>query len=666
MDKRQAQDRIKELTGLIEYHNNRYYVLDSPEIEDYEYDALYRELRSLEEEFPELSEPDSPTKRVGGEALSGFSKVNHTVQMGSLQDVFSFDQVKEFVDRIKAQLPDARFIVEPKIDGLSVSLEYENGRLVRGSTRGDGFVGEDVTGNIKTIRSVPLRLSSELELLEVRGEVYMPKSVFYDLSAQMELSMEQPFKNPRNAAAGSLRQKDPKITAKRRLDIFVFNVQRIRGRTIKSHKESLDLLSSLGLKVIPEYTLVSEYSEIEPIIKSIGERRFSLPYDIDGVVIKLDSISMRETVGYTTKVPRWAVAYKFPPEEKNTRLLNIEANVGRTGVITPVAVFEPVILAGTSVSRASLHNQDFIDERSICIGDIITVRKAGDIIPEVVGVAKKGEDNSPSSYRLPKSCPVCGTPVVREEGESAVRCPNIDCPAQVLRAIIYFASKSAMDIEGLGPMVAKALFDSGLVRTIPDIYRLTKDDLMGLEGFKDRSASKLIEAINRSRSAPLDRLVCGLGIKNVGQASCKLLCERFKTLDGIMNATKEEIAGIDGFGELTAKSVVETLNEPHMKRLLLLLVESGVNTVYSSGRLSDSLSGLSFVITGTLPSYSREEAKALIESHGGTVKSSVSKKTSYLLAGEDGGSKLTRAGELGVGIIGESELLKMIESGKDE
>ena len=658
MDIISAKKRVGELTELLNYHNRKYYVEDDPEIEDYEYDALMRELRGLEAEFPELLSPSSPSQRVGGAPVSGFKKVNHAVQMGSLQDVFSFSEVRDFFERIKQSVDDPSFTVEPKIDGLSCSLEYRDGVLTCGSTRGDGFVGEDVTQNIKTIGSVPLELSDKLPLLEVRGEVYMPRSVFMKLQDEMELNSETPFKNPRNAAAGSLRQKDSRIAAKRRLDIFCFNVQQVRGKEFSSHKQTLDYLKSQGFKVIPKYTLVSEYEDIERCIKEIGESRYDLPYDIDGVVIKLDSLSDREQIGSTSKVPRWAVAYKFPPEEKVTKLKEIEVNVGRTGAITPVAVFDTVLLAGTSVSRATLHNQDFIDERGIRVGDMITVRKAGDIIPEVLGVAVPCNKGEP--FKLPDTCPICGAKAIRDEGESALRCSNIDCPAQVLRRIIYFASKPAMNIDGLGPEKAKALYESGLIKSVADIYRLTESDLLSLEGYKKKSAENLINAIENSKSNSLDRLLCGLGIKNIGSASAKLLCERFGDIDSVMNASAEEIAKIDGFGALTAKAVAEALCEPHMKKTITALRAAGVNTSFSRTASSDSLSGKVFVITGTLPSMKRDEAQALIEKNGGIVKSSVSKKTDYVLAGEDAGSKLTKANQLGVAVIDESQLMSII------
>lgn len=659
MDKSFAQKRIAELTDILNYHNRKYYIEDSPEIEDYEYDALMRELRNLEEKYPDLLLDSSPSQRVGGAPVSGFAKVTHTVQMGSLQDVFSYEQIEDFVNRIKSEIEDPKFTVEPKIDGLSVSLEYKNGKLICGSTRGDGFVGEDVTSNIKTIGSIPLVIDNDIPLLEVRGEVYMPKNVFFDIVHEMELLGEQPFKNPRNAAAGSLRQKDPKIAAKRRLDIFVFNVQQANGFEFKSHKESLDKLYDLGFKVIPKYTVVSTFEEIISCIENLGNDRYNLPYDIDGVVIKLDDIALREQIGYTSKVPKWAVAYKFPPEEKVTRLIDIEVNVGRTGVITPVAVFDPVLLAGTSVSRATLHNQDFINERSISIGDDIIVRKAGDIIPEVLGVERKNSSDT-DVYTLPENCPVCGARAIRIDGESALRCPNSSCPAQVLRSIIYFASKPAMNIDGFGPAVAEALYQNGLISSIADIYKLSIDDVLTLDGFKEKSATKLIDSIVKSKNNSLDRLLCGLGIKNIGQASAKLLCDRFGDLDNILKAEFDEIQSIDGFGDVMARDIVDSLHEEHMLSIIDELKKAGVNTSYEKISKSDKLSGKIFVLTGTLPTLKRDEAKALIESNGGKVSSSVSKKTDYVLAGEDAGSKLEKAKSLGIEIIDENAFLAYI------
>ncbi|WP_124099094.1 NAD-dependent DNA ligase LigA [Ruminococcus sp. Marseille-P6503] len=653
-----AKSRIDELVELLNYHSRLYYVEDRNEISDYEYDMLQNELKKLEAEYPELIRKDSPTQRVGGEALSVFEKVEHIVQMGSIQDVFSFPEVEQFINTVRQSADNPRFVVEPKIDGLSVSLEYHNGEFAVGSTRGDGFVGENITQNLKTVMSVPMSIPEKLPLLEVRGEVYMPKNVFLELVKQQEDNDEQPFKNPRNAAAGSLRQKDPKVTAKRKLDIFCFNIQRIEGKELVSHKQSLDYIKSLGFKTVPDYQLAETFEEVRECIEKIGEKRFSLPFDIDGVVIKVDSFAQREILGSTAKTPKWSVAYKFPPEEKQTTLLDIELNVGRTGAITPVAVFEPIALAGTSVSRASLHNQDFIDEKNISIGDIITVRKAGDIIPEVVCVYEK---KSESSFKYPEVCPVCGTPVVRSEDEAAVRCPNVDCPAQIYRSIVHFASKGAMNIDGLGPAIVDALLKSGLIKSVADLYRLTVQDLLGLENFKDKSANNLINAIEKSKSNSLDRLIFGLGIRNIGQASAKLLCAKFGDLDNIMSASAEEIAEIDGFGGIMAESVVRELNEPHMISLIKRLKEYGVNTAFERIQIDSRFEGMTFVLTGTLPTLKRNDAKALIEKYGGKASGSVSKKTSYVLAGEEAGSKLAKAQELGVKIITEEEFLKMTE-----
>ena len=660
MDKQKAKLRLEELTKELNYHNHCYYVLDDPQIEDYEYDALMRELRAIEEEYPELLSPSSPSQRVGGAPISDFKKVTHTVQMGSLQDVFSYEQIREFFDRIYSTVSNPRFTVEPKIDGLSVSLEYRDGVLTIGSTRGDGFIGEDVTANIKTIGSIPLELPEKLPLLEVRGEVYMSRSTFEKLTDEMELSGEKIFKNPRNAAAGSLRQKDSRICAKRRLDIFVFNVQQAEGQSFDAHSKSLDYLSNLGFKVIPGYAVVSTADEAIAKIEEIGRNRYNLPYDIDGVVIKLDDLSDREEVGYTTKVPKWAVAYKFPPEEKVTRLLDIEVNVGRTGVVTPVAVFEPVTLAGTSVQRATLHNQDFIRERNIAVGDEIVVRKAGDIIPEVLSVHHSC--GAESHFLLPERCPVCNSALIKDEEEAAVRCPNTDCPAQIVRSIIYFASKPCMNIEGLGTQVVNTLYENNLINSVSDIYKLTESDIMSLDGFKEKSATNLINAINKSKSNTLDRVICSLGIRNIGGASAKLLAEHFSSMDKLLQATVEDVLAIDGFGDITAQTLVTTLAEPHVIATIQSLADAGINMVYESQKTSDKLVGKTVVLTGTLPTMKRDEAKALIESHGGKVSGSVSKKTDIVLAGEDAGSKLTKANELGITVMDEPTFLAFIQS----
>ena len=657
MDYSQAVKRAEELTGLLDKYTYQYYVLDDPEVSDYEFDMLMQELKAVEAEFPELVSPSSPTQRVGGMASGKFAKVEHSVQMASLQDVFSLEQVDAFTARCSEQLNAPEYSVEPKIDGLSVSLEYTDGVLTRGSTRGDGFVGEDVTANIRTIRSIPLKLRNAPEFLEVRGEVYMPRASFFELVEQQELEGEQPFKNPRNAAAGSLRQKDPKITAGRKLDMFIFNVQQVRGHEFTSHTESLDYLRSLGFKTVPSYKKCTQADEIRAEIEHIGNARAEYPFDIDGVVIKVNDLAQRDIMGATAKTPKWAVAYKYPPEEKETVLRDIEVNVGRTGAITPVAVFDSIILAGTAVSRAVLHNQDFIDEKDIRIGDTIVVRKAGEIIPEVLRSAAHSEGSVP--FRLPAVCPVCGTPSVREEGESVLRCPNVECPAQLLKNLIHFASKEAMNIDGLGPANMKLLTERGLVSSPADLYQLSREKLAVLERFGEKSADNLIAAINASKEAGLDRLIHALGIRNIGRRAAVLLCERFGDMDSLLGAGKEDVAAIDGFGDIMAESVVSALGEPHLRDLIARLRAEGVNMTYtkqSSG--DDRFAGLTFVLTGTLPTMKRDEAKSLIESFGGKVSGSVSKKTNYVVAGEDAGSKLTKAQELGIVILSESELLE--------
>ena len=657
MDISEAREKINKLVETLNYHSRKYYVEDNPEIDDYDYDMMQQELKTLEEQFPELVRSDSPTQRVGGEPVSIFEKVEHTVQMASLQDVFSFEQVENFINKTKMISQDTEFCVEPKIDGLSVSLEYENGNFIRGSTRGDGFVGEDVTANLKTIMSIPMKLNEPVSYLEVRGEVYMPRSVFEALVSEQELNGEQPFKNPRNAAAGSLRQKDSKIAAKRKLDIFCFNVQQIQGKELNSHKESLDYLKNQGFKVIPEYERVDNFDKVRNKISEIGEKRFLLSYDIDGVVIKVDDFAEREQMGATAKTPKWAVAYKFPPEEKETKLLDIEVNVGRTGAVTPVAVFEPILLAGTSVSRATLHNQDFIDEKNISIGDIIKVRKAGDIIPEVLSVSKPCGDSS--SFKLPKICPDCGTELIREPDESVIRCPNVNCPAQIYRSIVHFASKGAMNIDGLGPAIVDTLIENNLIHSVADLYTLNANDLLMLDNFKDKSVNNLLTSIEKSKSNSLDRLIFGLGIRNIGSASAKLLCDRFGDLDSIITATAEEIAEIDGFGEIMAQSVAKAFKEPHRLEIIERLKSYGVNVKYEKATKDNRFDGKTFVLTGTLPTLKRAEAKEIIENFGGKASSSVSKKTDYVLAGEDAGSKLTKAESLGITIISEDEFLEM-------
>ena len=660
MDFEAAKKRHSELSEEIEGHNYAYYVLDDPKIEDYEYDRLMQELYGLEREFPELITPQSPSQRVGGLALSSFEKVSHSVQMASLQDVFGFDEVRDFDTKVRQSLSRTpTYVVEPKIDGLSVSLEYREGLFVRGSTRGDGFVGEDITANLKTIKSIPLKLKKALPYIEVRGEVYMPKKSFEKLIKRQEIDGEQPSKNPRNAAAGSLRQKDSSITAQRELDIFIFNVQQVDGYELTSHKQSLEFMRELGFKVIDDY---KEFSDIEHVIdkiNAIGEQRGKLSYDIDGAVVKVDDFADRTVLGATAKVPKWAVAFKYPPEEKETVLNEIEINVGRTGALTPVAIFDPITLAGTTVSRATLHNQDIISQLDVRIGDTIMVRKAGEIIPEVVCVKAHSDNSEP--YRIPMVCPACGTEAVRDDDEAVIRCPNIDCPAQLLRNIVHFASRNAMNIEGLGSANVELLVNHGLVKTVADLYALTLSDVLMLPGFKDKSAGNLISAIEKSKSNELDRLIFALGIKGIGQRSAALLCEKFPSMDEIMNASREDISSIDNFGEILAENVHDAMREPHRITLIQRLKQYGLNMSYTQKESTGKLEGLKFVLTGTLPNMTRDEAKALIESNGGKCSGSVSSKTNYVLAGEDAGSKLTKAQQLGISIIDEEELMNMIK-----
>ena len=656
MEREAAEKRIQELRDLVRYHSRLYYELDSPELDDYEYDLLYHELLDLEEEYPEFKTPDSPTQKVGGAASLKFEPVQHIVQMGSLQDVFSYE---ELFERVRAVIEKPEYVVEPKIDGLSVSLEYRNGVFVRGSTRGDGFVGEDVTHNLMTIKSIPKRINCpEVSYLELRGEVYISKETFAKLVEAQELAGERPFKNPRNAAAGSLRQKDPKISAKRGLDIFVFNIQQCEGKTFKTHSETLDFVKSLGFPVSVSYNRYKSIAEAVENIKFIGENRDNYTFDIDGAVIKVNSLADRELLGATAKYPKWAVAFKYPPEEKVTTLLNIEVQVGRTGAITPTAVFEPIQLAGTSVSRAVLHNQDFINAKDINIGDKIIVRKAGEIIPEVVALAEKGPNTG--TFRLPEFCPACGTKAVREEDEAVLRCPNPDCPAQLLRNLIHFASRDAMDIEGMGPAVLAMLVERGIIKSQADIYSINPEDISSTERMGKKSAANLVASIERSKKAGLSRLLFALGIRNIGKKAADALAQSFGTMDAVMAASEEDISAIDGFGEVMAKSVIGYFSLLQSRRLIEKLREHGVVMEAEKKTVSDKFEGLTFVLTGTLPTMSRDEASAMIIANGGKVSSSVSKKTNFVLAGEKAGSKLTKAEDLGVKIIDEAEFTQMI------
>ena len=659
MDKQTAEQRIAALTSAIEYHNNLYYNQDEPEISDFEYDRLLRELEDLEAAFPELRRPDSPTNRVGGSAGEKFSPVTHAVPMESLHDSFSHDELRDFDRRVREVSPQVQYVVEPKFDGLSVSCEYRNGVFVRGSTRGDGTTGEDVTDNLMTIRSLPKRIAGAPAYLEVRGEVYMSFQSFEELVKRQEENEEKPAKNPRNAAAGSLRQKNAAVTAERRLDIFVFNIQQAEGVTLTSHSESLDYLKKLGFP-IAFYHIYDNIEDAIAQIEAIGDNRGSYDYAIDGAVVKVNSFAVREQLGSTAKYPKWAEAYKYPPEEKPTKLLSVEINVGRTGVLTPVGVFEPVTLAGTTVSRATLHNRDFIEERGICVGDTVIIRKAGEIIPEVLSVSEHAEGAQP--FVFPTVCPSCGSPVSQDD-EAAIRCTNTDCPAQLMRHLIHFVSRDAMDIDGLGPAVLEQLSAEGLVHSPADLYRLKAEDIAALDRKAEKSAQNLISSIEKSKGNELYRLVFALGIRNIGLKAAGLLCERFRTIDDIMQADAEEIAAIDGFGSIMAQSVVDYFALESTHELIAQLKELGLQMKPSPQKPQGGVfEGMTFVLTGTLPNMKRSEAAKLIAAHGGKTASSVSKKTTYVVAGEEAGSKLTKAQALGVPVLSEEELLRMTEA----
>ena len=654
----EIEKKIEELRKTLRYHSDRYYNDDAPEIEDYEYDMMMRELKKLEEKYPEYDAPDSPTKKVGGVADNSFESVAHSVRMESLQDAFSKDELREFSNRVEDTVSVVNYVVEPKIDGLSVSLEYRDGVFLRGSTRGNGDVGEDVSGNLRVIHNIPLKLNKSIPYIEVRGEVYMPKKSFERVVDRQIINGEKPFKNPRNAAAGSLRQKDSSVAASRGLDIFVFNIQQIEGVELSSHKESLDFIKKLGFNTIPTYKKVDNIEDAIAEIDRIGEARGSLEYDIDGAVIKVDDFSQRDILGSTAKYPKWAIAFKYPPEEKQTKLLDIEIAVGRTGVLTPTAILESVHLAGTTVSRATLHNQDFINEKGIAIGDVVTVRKAGDIIPEVLYV---NEHNSNSVFKFPDLCPSCGEKVYRDEDEAAIRCINPECPAQLLRNLIHFCSRDAMDIEGLGPAIIETFVNEGMIAKTYDIYNLDFNKILSLEGFKETSANNIINSVNNSKNNDLSKLIFALGIRHIGAKAGKLLADYFKDIDLVMNASVDDILQIDGFGKIMAESVVEFFSSDSTKELIAKLKEAGVNMKSTNVVEDTRFSGMTFVLTGTLPTLKRAEASKIIESFGGKTSSSVSKKTTYVLAGEEAGSKLDKANKLGVQIISEEEFKEMIK-----
>lgn len=654
-------EEAERLRSLINYHNQKYYNEDAPEIEDFEYDRLLRQLEDLERNYPELITENSPTQKIGGQASIKFSPVEHIVPMESLHDSFSPQEIIDFDKRVREVVLQPVYIVEPKIDGLSVSAEYRNGVFVRGSTRGDGLVGEDITDNLKTIGSLPMRLKRNIPFLEVRGEVYMSNQSFMQLISEQEENGEKPFKNPRNAAAGSLRQKDAAITKKRNLDIFVFNIQQIEGVTLTEHKASLDFLRELGFTTLPFYQKCTTVEEILKEIENIGEKRATLSFQTDGAVVKVNSFAQRAELGSTSKFPKWAEAYKYPPEEKETELLDVEVNVGRTGVLTPTGIFTPVSLAGTTVSRATLHNEDFIAEKGLCIGDTVILRKAGEIIPEVVAVKCHKENAVP--YKLPEFCPSCGSAVMREKDEAAVRCTNTECPAQLMRHLIHFVSRDAMDIDGLGEAVLEQLVQNKLVSSPLDLYHLTAEQIQGLERMGEKSANNLIKAIAKSKSNELYRLIFALGIRHIGQRAAKLLANRFGSLSACASATKEEIASIEGFGDIMAESVEKYFSLEKTKELIhnieVLDINTTVNVQNAIRKNNDQFTGKTFVITGTLPNYKRTEAAAIIEALGGKVSSSVSKKTDFVLAGDEAGSKLTKAQSLGITIIDEAEFDRM-------
>ena len=648
-NKKEAETRIKELKDILNKSGYEYYVLD---------------LIKLEGEFPEFATADSPTQRVGGEVADGFAEVVHTVQMQSLADVFSKDELYEFDSRVRAALGDesVEYVTEMKIDGLSVSLEYENGLFTRGSTRGNGFVGEDITQNLKTIPGIPLKLNEPLPFIEVRGEVYMPEKSFLRLNEQREASGEPVFANPRNAAAGSLRQLDSRIAAERKLDIFVFNLQRIEGKELSSHSQSIEYLASLGFKVIPERDVYTNIDDAYKEVLRIGESRGELAFDIDGAVVKVNSFAQREFLGSTSKTPKWAAAYKFPAEQKQTELLDIILQVGRTGAVTPNAVLEPVRIAGSTVSRATLHNIDNIKDKDIRIGDTVIIEKAGDIIPAVVGVVKEKRPANSVPFEMPKVCPICGEPLVREEGEAAVRCINPNCSAQQLRAVIHFVSKAAMNIDGLGASIVEQLLDKKLINDCSDIYYLNFDNVISLDGFAEKSANNLIAAISESKKSGLDRVLFGLGIRMIGSRAAQILAAHFGNIDSLMSASVDELSSISEIGTKMAQSIVEYFKQDKSLYIIERLRAAGVDLTYTSTQKGNNFDGKIFVLTGTLPTLKRNDAKKLIESYGGKVSGSVSKNTDFVVAGEEAGSKLDKALSLGIKVLSEAELTEMLKN----
>lgn len=674
IEQQAAAKRAKELKEILTEYSYQYYVLDHPSVSDYEYDTLYRELVSLETQYPELITEDSPTQRVGGAVSGGFEKFTHVVPLQSLDNVFSEEEVKQFCTKIQASFPseEVSFVVEKKIDGLSVSLTYENGVLTTGATRGDGVTGENVTANVKTIKSIPLKLKHEVRRLVVRGEIYMPRASFMKLNEEQDQKGMQTFANPRNAAAGSLRQLDPKIAAQRQLDIFVFNLQEISedAPILNTHAEALAYLQEQGFRVSSLYRVCDTPDAVWDAVCEIGARREALSYDIDGAVIKTNSFAQRERLGATSKFPKWATAYKYPPERKFTRLRGIEINVGRTGVLTPLALLDPVFLAGSTISKATLHNMDYISERDIRIGDMVQIMKAGDVIPAVVSIDKEAREKEPdicrSVFSMPEHCPECGGAVARTEGEAAYRCENPDCPAKLFRGLVHFTSKDAMNIEGLGPAVLRVLCDQNLINTVSDIYRLSdhREELVQMERMGEKSVENLLASIEHSKQNELYRLIFGLGIRQIGAAASKILAKHFHTMDAVMEADVETLETLEDFGRITAESVYGFFREEKTRALIEELKALGLNMEYhdtaAEGVGDSAVSGKTFVLTGTLPNLKRSEAQKLIEEHGGKCSSSVSAKTDYVVAGEEAGSKLEKAQKLGVAIIDEAELLDML------
>ena len=666
MNKKEAKERIEELRKKTEYYANKYYDEDKPEISDFEYDMLMVELRNLEKEYPEFKSKDSLTEKVGGHVKEGFEKVTHEVPLQSLQDVFSIAEVNDYIEKTNEKakennIENKTYVVETKIDGLSSALEYREGKFVRGATRGNGLVGEDVTQNLKTIKTIPMELNEKINII-VRGEVFISKKNFEKMNKEREEKDEELFANARNAAAGSLRQLDSRVTAKRPLDIYIFNVQKIEGKEFNSHFEELEYLAKLGFNVNPVRIPCKDEKEVEEAIKKIGREREKLTFDIDGAVVKVDDLKFREILGTTAKTPRWAIAYKYPPERKETKLKDIVCQVGRTGVITPMAILEPVKVAGSTISKTTLHNEDFIKEKDLKIGDTVVIQKAGDVIPEIVEVKKNKRTGEEKDFEMPKYCPVCGAETVREEGEAAVRCTGIECPAKLYRNLVHFASREAMNIDGLGEAIIKQLLDRGLISNMADIYSLTLEDIASLKKNGTKFAQNLIDSINRSKQNDLSRLITAFGIRHVGTKASKVLAKRYKTMDRLMNVKSEELALVEDIGPIMAESIREFFLQDQTIDLIKRLKQAGVNMKYIEEEGEDNrFEGKTFVLTGTLEKYTRGEAGSIIEKFGGKTSSSVSKKTDYVLAGEEAGSKLTKAQNLGITILSEEEFEEMIK-----